>query len=293
LGGEVNNLLLPAAVTPLLPSGDLDLPALPRLRSWFDVAGCDGWVIAGTNGEGPSLSFYEKRELFSAAIDLGKSRWSDGALFRTILGISAPAVEDAIASVRMATKAGADGVLLMAPNYFREARWEAVCEWFAKVLQSAEIPVVLYNFPQRTGFDLPAERLAPLQQFDSFAGLKDSSGNAGNLLAYRDALPGKELFVGDERLLPQALKAGWSGSISGVANSIPAWLRAGMSDPVKWEMVLPVIERLRASPQPATHKALLHRVGTLPHPAMKLPLVAVDDVSELLGFIQEKLVEVA
>lgn len=279
-------ILMPAAVTPLLPNGELDLPSLVRLRAWFEVAGCDGWVIAGTNGEGPSLSFYEKRELITAAVSLGKP-------FRTLLGVSATAVEDAKATVRMAAKAGADGVLLMAPNYFREAPWIAVSAWFAEVLAASDLPVVLYNFPARTGFDLPPSGVASLMKYDSFAGLKDSSGSVENLAAYRAALPGKELFVGDERLLPSALDSGWTGSISGVANSIPAWLRVGISDPVKWEMVLPVIERLRKSPQPATHKALLHRAGVLSHPAMKLPLLAADDVSELYGFIQQQLGELA
>lgn len=273
----MNPGVFPAAVTPMRADQRVDEESLAKLLAWFESAGCRGAVLAGTNGEGPSLSAVEKRDLIEAGMRLrGK--------LEMVLGIATPSLEEAVWLARRAADAGAAGVLVMPPGYFREAGEDGIVSWFESLLERSPAPVIVYNFPQRTGITLTPGLLERLGRHANMAGVKDSSGDAANLAGYRAALPeGKALYVGNETLLLDALEAGWSGSISGAANSVPHWLAqivdewfAGdrVSAGEKFKILRPVLEAIRTAPQPAGHKAVLHRFGVLAEPALRLPLSA-------------------
>src|SRR4051812_46324331 len=110
----MNRGCYPAAVTPFREDGEVDQPGMARLLAWFESQGCAGAVLAGTNGEGPSLSAVEKRDLLRAMLPMrGK--------LELILGVATPSLSEAIWSCRQVAKAGATAALVMAPGYFREA----------------------------------------------------------------------------------------------------------------------------------------------------------------------------
>ncbi len=93
----------------------------------------------------------------------------------------------------------------------------------------------------------------------------------------------KQLFVGNETLLWQALKDGWTGTISGAANCVPQWLAkvvAEREEPT-FRTVRAVVETIRSCPQPMTNKAVLHALGVIETPAPRLPLLAVDPARAL------------
>lgn len=270
----------PASVTPFDTSGRIDAAGVARLLAHFEAAGCRGVVLAGTNGEGPSLSAVEKRDLVREAQPLR------GGL-ELVLGIATPSLDEAVWLAKRAAEFGAIGVLVMPPGYFRMVEAEGIRAWFLRLMDASPLPVIAYNFPRMTGITLDADLLASLASHQRFAGVKDSSGERDNLGAYRRAIPqGKLLFVGDERLLLEALRAGWTGTISGAANVVPVWLAEVVrlwhaADPegaeAKFDLVLPAIEAIRGLPQPAGNKALLHRLGLLDGREPRLPLVALSD----------------
>jgi 4-hydroxy-tetrahydrodipicolinate synthase len=289
----LENGIYPAAVTPLDATGRIDMVSVARLLAWFESSDCKGAVLAGTNGEGPSLSAIEKRDLIRQAMPLrGK--------LELILGISTPSLDEAIWLCKQAHKDGAAAVLLMAPFYFREAGERAIAAWFEEVLRQSPSPVLAYNFPKRAGITLSAEMLSRLTAHDSFIGAKDSSGDPSNLTSYRQALGDKHLFVGDETLLIDSLAAGWNGSISGAANVIPKWLSQitkewfegeEESARTKFQVALPAIERLRRGPQPALNKGLLKRAGVVGTGLPRLPLEPADpaEVEQVVAFLKQHL----
>ncbi len=277
----MNRGCYPASITPFLPSGEIDQPGMARLLSWFESHGCAGAVLGGTNGEGPSLSAVEKRDLLRAMMPVRGS-------LDLILGIATSSLSEAVWSCQQAAKAGAAAALVMAPSYFREATEEGIEAWFRELLDKTNLPVLVYNFPQRTGITFSADFLRRLSSHENFAGAKDSSGNEENLVSYAKALPGKTLFVGNETLLVKALDAGWTGTISGAANVLPQWLarivREYPERDTAFNFILPAIEAIRKSPQPATHKAYLASIGVLDSAAMRLPLLPVENwPDELAG----------
>lgn len=263
----------PAAVTPFDERGRVDLPAVARLLAHFRAEGCRGVVLAGTNGEGPSLSAVEKRDLIKAAVPLASG-------FPVILGVSTPSTEEAVWLCRQAADAGAAAVLLMPPGFFREASQAGLEAWFRQVLDRSTSPVLVYNYPARAGVRLEADLIARLADHPRFLGLKDSSGEIANIVDYAEAAKGKSLFVGDETLLAEALTAGWTGTISGASNCLARWFAAAIEDweidqesaRTKLKLINPALKALRSLPQPMAHKAILRERGILPSSAVRLPL---------------------
>lgn len=264
----------PAAITPFDQQGRIDMLSVARLLAWFRSRGCSGVVLAGTQGEGPSLSSVEKRDLVRASVPLS------GGL-PIILGVATASLEEAVWLCKQSQVAGATAALVMPPAYFREASEEGLALWFEELFARSPLDVLVYNFPQRTGITLSAELMARLAKHDRMIGFKDSSGNADNLPTYAAAAPGKAMFVGNESLLIDALKHGWSGTISGAANALPDWLSAIVADwatdpesaQTKYALISAAIEAIRKSPQPATNKELLRRRGVIEHSAPRLPLL--------------------
>lgn len=273
----------PACTTPFDEQGRVDMVGIAKLLAFFEAAGCRGAVLAGTNGEGPSLSAVEKRDLLREAMPLrGK--------LDLILGIATPSLHEAKWLTQQAGKIGAAAVLVMAPSYFRRASAEGVEAWFAAVLADANLPVIIYQHPPLTGITITPEAIRRLAMHPRFGGLKDSSGEASHLPLYRELVPSHPLFVGDERLLWTALEMGWSGTISGCANVIPQWLCRVVArrDEQAFELILPVIEHLRSRPQPEANKAIQQALGLISSAAPRLPLLPVG-VDRDLDFLEARL----
>lgn len=265
----------PAAVTPFGPKYVVDGASMAKLLAYFESAGCQGCAVGGTNGEGYSLIAREKREL----LETQRATWHR---LKPILGVATASIEECAWLCRRAAEFGAVP-LVMAPGYYPHATEELLRRWFMAVLDRSPVRVLLYNFPQRTGAEISSELLKSLADHPNLLGIKDSSGRADNLGAYRDALPNPEhgLFVGDETLLWDALVAGWQGTISGAANVIPEWLSRVVSEffeghrpsaQAKFEYVLPCIQAIRRAPQPGCHKAILKARGILEHSSLRPPL---------------------
>ena len=267
----------PAAVTPMDGEGRVDDASVARLLAYFEAAGCKGVVLAGTNGEGPSLSAVEKRDLLRTASTCA------GAL-KLLLGIATPSLDEARWSCEQAAKIGAVAALVMPPSYFRAATGDGVLGWFVALADESPCPIIAYNFPKMTGFTMTEEFVSELAQHDNVIGFKDSSGEIDNLITYRRAVPeAKQLFIGNETLLLEALKGGWTGTISGAANCVPQWLVKVVAEREEstFRIVRAVVETIRSCPQPMTNKAVLHALGVIATPAPRLPLLAVDPARAL------------
>lgn len=275
--------VMPASITPFSADGSVDLLGIQRLLAWFRSHGCSGIVLAGTNGEGASLSAVEKRDLVRAAVPMAEG-------MPVVLGVATPSLDEAVWSCEQARKAGAAAALVMPPGFFREATDEGIAGWFESLLRQTTLPLVIYNFPKRTGITLTPELVARLAAHEGVAGFKDSSGDASNIVDYAQAAPGKRLYVGDETLLPQALEAGWSGTISGASNSVSRWIvpvvseweSARESAETKFAFIKPKIEALRKCRQPVANKFALHRYGVIDDPAPRLPLLPLTPEEQAL-----------
>jgi len=238
--------------------------------------GCAGVVPCGTNGEAPSLSVEERIRVAEAALAAAGG-------MGVIVGTGAAALPDAIALTRHAFASGADAVLVMPPFYFKRSSDAGIVAFFRRLFDAA-VPsgrrVLLYHIPQLTGAPVTEGILDGLAASHPGVvyGLKDSTGDPGQLHAFRRTHPHLHYFVGNDHLVAEACKAGASGSITACANVFPDLafavqeaVRRG-DDPAPHQTKLSEARSLLESqPMQAATKALLTIVAGLPPSAVRPP----------------------
>jgi 4-hydroxy-2-oxoglutarate aldolase len=167
-------------------------------------AGLDGIVVGGSTGEAALLDSEEQRRVVAWVRDALPDRsW----LFR-----------QTVALTRAAAAEGADAVLVRPPSYFAAMISPAsLADHYRAVADASAVPVLVYNIPKYTHLPVAAGLLQQLASHPNIVGVKDSSGDAKTLAAYRDAASSWSVFVGSGSLLYAALELGCDGGILGVA----------------------------------------------------------------------------
>src|SRR5881397_366800 len=176
------------------------------------AAGLDGVVVGGSTGESALLDPDEQRRMVGWVREvLPDKRW-------LIAGTGGESTRQAVALTRAAATEGADAVLVRPPAYFSAAVSPAsLADYYRAVADASPVPVLVYNIPKYTHLQLAAGLLRQLAAHANIVGVKDSSGDAKNLAAYRDAAPQWSVFVGSGSLLYAALELGCDGGILAVA----------------------------------------------------------------------------
>ena len=210
-----------AAVTPnRIGSRDADYTGLMDLLDFLANAGVDGICILGSTGEFLNYPFSDRQRL----VYLGVKR----SRVPLLVGVGHSTLRGALELASEAIAAGADGLLIMPPYFFRydQPEIERFYLEFARETGDA-VPILLYNIPQFTSPIAPSTARALLDT-GRFAGMKDSSGDRSyfqELLALRGQHP-FALLAGSDRLASQALASGADGVVSGCASAIPELLVA-------------------------------------------------------------------
>jgi 4-hydroxy-tetrahydrodipicolinate synthase len=206
-----------AVLTPFDDAGAPDSGALTLHCRWLLANGCDGLSVLGTTGEANSLSVDERL----AVLD----RLVSGGIPAPVLlpGTGCCAVPDTVRLTRRAVELGCAGVLMLPPFYYKGVSEEGLFAAFSEVIEDvgdSSLRVYLYHFPQMSGVPLSAaliERLLVRYPL-TVAGIKDSSGDLGNMLANAERFPGLGIFSGSDELLLPLLRGGGAGCITGVSN---------------------------------------------------------------------------
>jgi 4-hydroxy-2-oxoglutarate aldolase len=180
-------------------------------------AGLDGIVVGGSTGEAALLESEEQRRVVAWVRDALPDRsW-------LLAGTGAESTRQAVALTRAAAAEGADAVLVRPPSYFAALISAAsLADYYRAVADASGVPVLVYNIPKYTHLPVPAGLLQQLATHPNIVGVKDSSGDAKTLAAYRDAAADWSVFVGSGSLLYAALELGCDGGILGVACFAPA-----------------------------------------------------------------------
>ncbi|WP_110946183.1 4-hydroxy-tetrahydrodipicolinate synthase [Streptomyces avicenniae] len=206
---------LAAMITPFAGDGSLDLAGARRLAAHLvDRGGCDGLVVNGTGGESPTTSDAEKTALVRAVVEEVGDRAS------VVAGVGSADTRHTVALGRAAGAAGADGLLVVTPYYSRPTQ-EGIVHHLRAVADAAEVPVMLYDVPARTGEGtaLTADSLRGLAEHPRVVAVKDCSFDllkSGLVLADTDLA----YYSGSDELTLPLLSIGASGVVSTVANLV-------------------------------------------------------------------------
>jgi 4-hydroxy-2-oxoglutarate aldolase len=204
---------MPALITPFTQRGEIDIKAHTHNMRVLADRGIEGFVIGGSNGEGPYLEQGERERLVKA----GRRRKA-----HFMVGIAAESTRMALAQVAEATEGGADSLLVLTPTTLARGRDDAIVDFYRAIADRAKVPILLYSVPNVTGYSLPIELVARLSRNDNIIGMKDSSGDVVRLQSIIDAVPSDfVLYSGASKALTGAMAIGCYGAITGSGNYAP------------------------------------------------------------------------
>ena len=216
-----------AAVTPLKSDLLPDLDAVVPFLTFLASRGCDGALIFGTTGEGPSFSLKEREMVWKTAIRVREAYPN----FRLLAGTGTPSLGETIDLTKLAFDLGFDAVVTLPPYYFRKVNDDWLFNWFEQVIHKS-IPsdgfLFGYHIPGTAGIGFSLDLIARLKDsFPSqFAGIKDSSHDQGFTRALGEKF-GADLtvFNGTDSDFTLALQNHAAGCITALANIISPSLR--------------------------------------------------------------------
>jgi len=194
-------------VTPFDAEGRLDVDGAVRLARALVAEGNDGLVLAGTTGEGATLSDAEKLELWKAV--------SAAVSVPVLAGAGSNDTAHSVELVREASHSGVAGILAVTPYYVRPSQ-AGLLAHFGALAAATDLPVVLYDIPVRTGRRIaPATLLRLAHEVPNIVGVKDATGDpvgAARLMAAEP--PGFDHYSGDDALTLALVALGGAGVIS-------------------------------------------------------------------------------
>jgi 4-hydroxy-tetrahydrodipicolinate synthase len=161
-------------VTPFDARGKVDYQQARRLALALLDSGSDGVVVSGTTGESPTLSREEKLRLFA------ETKLVVGNRGTVVAGTGSYNTKESQELTKEAERTGVDACLLVVPYYNRPTQ-QGLWEHFKAIAQSTALPCILYNVPSRTVTNLAADTVIKLSQIDNIIGVKEASGNLGQI----------------------------------------------------------------------------------------------------------------
>jgi 4-hydroxy-2-oxoglutarate aldolase len=177
-----------------------------------------GYTVCGSTGETPLLSTDERIHL----MEWVREASADGKTL--IAGVGAESVHETVRVANRAAEIGYHVALALTPFYYRGQmhRPETQALYFRSVADRSKLPLLLYNIPQVTGYELPVDTIAALSHHPNIIGMKDSSGNLEKLKETVAAVkPGFQVLSGAGVSFWDALQSGASGAILAIANALP------------------------------------------------------------------------
>jgi 4-hydroxy-2-oxoglutarate aldolase len=203
--------------TPFDGAGEVDEGALRSNLEAFGSTGVAGFLIGGSTGEAVLLDTQERDRTLRIAREAAHD-------LIVIAGTGAESRRRTLRLTRMAADAGADAVLVQPPAFYTGAMTPGVLiDHFTAVADASPVPVLVYQVPPKLAtLVFPDDVIARLAEHQNIVGLKDSRGDLDGLRRWVDTTPDDfEVLVGNGALLLDALDAGATGGILGVANIAP------------------------------------------------------------------------
>lgn len=210
--------VLPPVVTPFTAEGKVDFDAFAQnIAQWNDTGVC-GYLVLGSNGETPYLQEADKLEL----ICLAARHAAPGKLI--MAGTGMESTQATIELTKKAAEAGAHCALVLTPNYYGDQMGDdAQIAFFTEVADQSPIPILIYNVTKFTHVNLSPAAASVLSKHPNIIGMKDSSGNIAQLIAFmtQGLDPEFNLMVGTASAWYPALAIGVKASVMALANCCP------------------------------------------------------------------------
>ncbi len=210
--------IYPPIATPFDSNGELYRAKLRHNVEKWNRTALAGYVVCGSTGESVMLTTEEKVQLWEWVAEYA----APGKLLMAGTGVES--VRETVALTNRAAAIGYQAVMVRTPHYYKNmfARGEAQALYYRAVADQAKIPLMIYNWPQATGVDIPAETVAALSEHPNIIAIKESSGNIEKVMQMiREVKPGFQVLVGSAPTLWPSFAVGAVGAVLAYANAAP------------------------------------------------------------------------
>ncbi len=269
-----------AMVTPFLPDGHIDFPALERLVDNLVRNRVDYLVVLGTTSEYPTFREHEKKEVVRCVIEVNDSR------VPIVMGVGGPNTREVATEMEEADKLAVDAFLSVTP-YYNKPTLEGVYAHYRFLSDHSPRPILLYNVPGRTACNMDASTTIRIaQDCPNVIGVKEASGKMDQVMYLLNHKPTDFLVIsGDDVLTLPLMAVGMDGLISVMANAFPVemsnMVHLAMNDQfikarLYHDKFFDLVRACFQEGNPSGIKAIMHAQGKL-HNVLRLPNVPVSD----------------
>lgn len=271
-----------AIVTPMKDNLEVNYDKLEELIDFHVKGGTDCIVIAGTTGEGATLSMEEHRNVIHAAVEFTRHR------IPVVAGTGSNCTKTAIQLTQEAEEDGADGALIVTP-YYNKATQTGLIKHYSQIASETKLPIILYNVPGRTGCNIQPETVATLvRENENIVGLKEATGNMAQASKTMYLCDGKlDLYSGEDGLVVPLMAIGGIGVISVIANIAPqqthdmcaSYMAGDREKALELQMKsLPLVDALFSEVNPIPVKRALNLLG-MEVGSLRAPLCEMSDAN--------------
>lgn len=273
-----------AIVTPFHTNGDINFEKLESYIDFQIANSTDAIIICGTTGEASTMTDDEHLECIKIAVDRTAGR------VPVIAGTGSNDTRHGINLTKNAKTLGVDATLQVTP-YYNKATQKGLIEHFKAIGSAADLPMILYSVPSRTGVTISPETVYELSKYDFVAGIKEATGNISNV-AEIAALCGTDFPIysgNDDQIIP-ILSLGGKGVISVLSNVAPKethdivrlYLDGHRQQALDLQLkLIPLIKALFCEVNPIPVKAALNLMNMEAGPC-RLPLTNLTPENTLL-----------
>jgi len=265
----------------------VDLEGFKRLINFQIENDTQAIIVLGTTGEASTINYEEREEIIKTAIEEVDKR------VPVIVGTGSNNTDVTIAYNKQAENLGADGLLIVTP-YYNKCTQNGLIEHYKEIAKFTSLPIILYNVPGRTGFNIQPTTVQRLSEVENIVAIKEASGNIAQVLEIKRLVSDDfKIYSGnDDNILP-VYSCGGHGVISVLANIAPketqAMCRAFEEGNIKESIRLQVmykqlINLIFVEVNPIPIKAALNAMGYIKN-ELRLPLTPMEDKN------REKLIE--
>jgi 4-hydroxy-tetrahydrodipicolinate synthase len=208
--------IFPPHITPFLKNEEIDEKSLRSLVHFWLDSGCAGLVSCASNGEAPYMTREERRRVLQVVVDEVNGKAP------VIAGVGAPSTRETTFLAHDAQDIGANALIIVTPYYFKPDGRE-LFEHYSSVIESTSIPIIVYNVPKFTGYNLDPDVVVKLaEEYDQVVGVKDSMGSIAQISNLIRRVGGRlSVLAGSADIVFPCLLMGGRGAIVAVANVAP------------------------------------------------------------------------
>jgi 4-hydroxy-2-oxoglutarate aldolase len=210
--------IFPPITTPFDHAGNIYAAKVQHNVEKWNRTALSGYVVLGSTGESVMLTTDEKVTMW----ELVAQHAAPEKLL--IAGTGMESVRETVCLTNRAAEMGYKAVMVRTPHYYKNLLNNAGAQalFFRAVADQAKIPLIIYNWPQATGIDIPAEAVAALSEHPNIIAVKESSGSMEKVMQMiREVKNGFQVLVGSAPTLWPSLLMGACGAILAYANAAP------------------------------------------------------------------------